>query len=222
MSKLILYHGSNKIVSNPVYGEGKSYNDYGQGFYCTENIELAKEWACKDERGGFLNTYSINMDSLKVLRLDEADVLEWLAILIKNRKVRYSSPVEKRMAEYIIDNFSFDISKYDVIIGYRANDSYFSFVRAFLSNTISLEQLSMAMKYGNLGYQVFIKSGKAFENLKFVEYEFVSGEEYFKKRSDRDNEAREQYNRLLENEVDTGIFARDIVKKGLKRNGSGL
>ena len=142
---MIIYHGSEKIIDKPAYGTGKSTNDYGQGFYCTENIELAKDWACKDERGGFLNTYSINMDSLKVLRLDEADVLEWLAILIKNRKVRYSSPVEKRMAEYIIDNFSFDISKYDVIIGYRANDSYFSFVMFAAVTVFSRSSVALSM-----------------------------------------------------------------------------
>ena len=43
---MILYHGSDSIVKSPEYGKGKFYNDYGRGFYCTENKELAKEWAC--------------------------------------------------------------------------------------------------------------------------------------------------------------------------------
>ena len=43
---LIIYHGSQQIVETPKFGIGKKYNDYGQGFYCTESIELAKEWAC--------------------------------------------------------------------------------------------------------------------------------------------------------------------------------
>ena len=29
MSKLILFHGSPEIIQSPVYGKGKSYNDYG-------------------------------------------------------------------------------------------------------------------------------------------------------------------------------------------------
>ena len=41
MSKLILYHGSPDIIQVPVFGKGKSYNDYGNGFYCTEHLELA-------------------------------------------------------------------------------------------------------------------------------------------------------------------------------------
>jgi len=141
---MIIYHGSEKKIEKPVFGFGSSTNDYGQGFYCTEDIELAKEWACKDERGGFVNVYSIDTDALNVLRLDDANVLEWLAILIKHRIVRYSSPVEKRSGDYIIANYSIDISKSDVIIGYRANDSYFSFVRAFLSNSISVSTRATA------------------------------------------------------------------------------
>ena len=42
MSKIVLYHGSDKILSKPLFGYGKIYNDYGQGFYCTQNSELAK------------------------------------------------------------------------------------------------------------------------------------------------------------------------------------
>ena len=30
---ITLYHGSDHIVEMPVFGEGKSYNDYGRGFY---------------------------------------------------------------------------------------------------------------------------------------------------------------------------------------------
>ena len=42
---IIIYHGSQQIVEVPKFGLGKTYNDYGQGFYCAESIELAKEWA---------------------------------------------------------------------------------------------------------------------------------------------------------------------------------
>ena len=55
MSKIVLYHGSDKILSTPLFGHGKIYNDYGQGFYCTKHIDLAKEWAVEAERDGFVN-----------------------------------------------------------------------------------------------------------------------------------------------------------------------
>ncbi|MBO4703068.1 MAG: DUF3990 domain-containing protein [Lachnospiraceae bacterium] len=213
---MIIYHGSNKTVENPLYGYGKATNDYGQGFYCTEDVELAKEWACADEKGGFVNTYRLNVDGLRVLKLNEANVIEWLAILLKHRLVRYSSPMEKRTADYIISNFYTDISDYDVIMGYRADDSYFSYVRSFLSNTISLQQLAGAMKYGNLGIQVFIQSEKAFERLNFIESNFVYGTEYYSKRIERDFKARESYYKMLEEDAINGIYARDIIGKEMK------
>ena len=40
MDAITIYHGSPSIVT-PVFGEEKTYNDYGHGFYCTENLELA-------------------------------------------------------------------------------------------------------------------------------------------------------------------------------------
>ena len=45
MSKLILYHGSPNRVIVPKFGFGEDRHDYGRGFYLTENLELAKEWA---------------------------------------------------------------------------------------------------------------------------------------------------------------------------------
>ena len=209
---MILYHGSNIIVNKPLFGYGKPYNDYGQGFYCTEDEELAKEWACSSPTGGFVSVYNLDTKGLNILRLNDRNILEWLAILIKNRQIRYSSPVEKQIADYIIDKYFLDYSSFDVITGYRADDSYFSFVRAFLSNTISLEQLSDAMKLGNLGMQVFIQSQKAFDNLSFLKSEPVFND-YYVKRVERNNKAREDYYRLLEKTVTFQTFARDILKR---------
>ena len=56
---MILYHGSKDIIEKPIYGQGKKYNDYGLGFYCTDNIELAKEWGTSFERSGYANRYQI-------------------------------------------------------------------------------------------------------------------------------------------------------------------
>lgn len=40
----IIYHRSDHIIERPKFGYGKTYNDYGVGFYCTENSSMAKEW----------------------------------------------------------------------------------------------------------------------------------------------------------------------------------
>lgn len=213
MDEMILYHGSDVMVKRPLFGHGNRNNDYGQGFYCTRDIELAREWACKDDRGGFVNTYGFNTEDLRVFELNNRSIIEWLAILLKNRKIRYSSPIEKMTAEYLMEHYLPDVSGYDVITGYRADDSYFSFARAFLSNTIALQQLAGAMKLGNLGKQVFIKSEVAFEHLSFVEAEMVSGAVYYAKRIDRDLSARETFDRMLEEGITDGMFARDILRE---------
>lgn len=44
---MILYHGSDKQITVPTFGAENPRNDYGLGFYCTESIDLAKEWACQ-------------------------------------------------------------------------------------------------------------------------------------------------------------------------------
>ena len=53
--------------------------------------------------------------------------------------------------------FLLDISEYDVIIGYRADDSYFSFAQDFVAGVISLQKLSEAMQLGKLGEQIVLK-----------------------------------------------------------------
>lgn len=210
---MILYHGSKIMVDRPIYGHGKKWNDYGQGFYCTEDMELAREWACQTPEGGFVNSYEIDTDMLEIYEFDRKDIMSWLAVLLSNRMVRYSSPIERMTADYIIDNFGMDISDYDLIKGYRADDSYFTFARSFLANTITLQQLGMAMELGQLGWQVCIKSRKGFDMMRFTGAVAVAGEVYYPKRIKRDNVAREDFYRLLETNVKGGIFARDILDK---------
>ena len=83
---LTLYHGSSLIIERPQFGKGNPFNDYGLGFYCTETLELAKEWACSMEQDGFANRYSFRTDGLSVLNLSDGNynILNWLAILLMN------------------------------------------------------------------------------------------------------------------------------------------
>ena len=105
MSELILYHGSNKIIEKPVYHGGKAENDYGYGFYCTENIELAKEWASSNNTSnGFVNKYLIKLADLKILdlTLNKYSILNWMAILLKNRTFDLTNEISFQAKDYII------------------------------------------------------------------------------------------------------------------------
>jgi len=224
MSKLILYHGSSEIIQTPVYGKGKSYNDYGRGFYCTEHLELAKEWACTEDADGYANKYEIDLNGLSILNLfeEEYTILHWLALLMKYRKFRISTPVMKRGAQWLEENFLIDLTPYDIVIGYRADDSYFTFARAFVNNEISLVQLSYAMRLGRLGEQVAIKSEAAFEKLRFLSYEIADNTVYYAKRKARDEEARAAFRTELEKDDVNGLYMRDIIRGEVLPNDSRL
>lgn len=206
------------MIEKPEFGKGKSYNDYGLGFYCTEHIELAKEWACNEGIDGYANHYVIETDGLNVLNLsdDKYTILTWLAILMQNRRCRLSSPIERLGRKYLMENFLPDYSKYDAIIGYRADDSYFSFARAFVANGISLKQLGFAMRPGKLGEQFVLKSEKAFESLRFIDYTVADSSVYYAKRRARDDRAREEFQREMDKEDAEGIYIRDIIREGMK------
>ncbi len=217
MSKIVLHHGSNEKIEKPLFGKGKVYNDYGQGFYCTEHIELAKEWACNEGVDGFANTYELDTTGLKILNLSSVEytILHWLALLIENRRFRVSTPVMRSGVQWMKEHFLIDISKYDLLIGYRADDSYFSFARAFISNEISLNQLNYAMRLGKLGEQYVLKTEKAFNQLTFKSAELTDNAIYYARRKMRDDEARKAFFAEVEKEDINGIYMRDIIKEGM-------
>lgn len=219
---IIIYHGSQQIVEIPKYGIGKTYNDYGQGFYCTESIELAKEWACPVKNDGYSNKYVLHMDGLNVQYLTKGsfNILNWLAILLKNRKFDINSNVGRSAREYILENFLPDTNGVDVMIGYRADDSYFSFAEDFVNNTISVRDLNTAMQLGTLGEQIVLLSPKAFELIEFVEYEIADYREYYYKRAQRDKKARADYQQRKKNltALLEDLFVLDIIREEMKND----
>lgn len=214
---MIIYHGSKDIIKKPIYGVGNPKNDYGLGFYCTENLELAKEWACSNnETNGYANIYEIHLDNYKVLdlRKKEYTILNWLALLLKFRTFDINKPIASQAKDFIIKNYLINIDNYDIIIGYRADDSYFSFAKDFINNTITLEQLSKAMQLGDLGTQIVLKSKKAIESLKYIGYERAIHLEYYTKRVNRDKKAREQYFNNYRLNIDYhGTYIIDIIRE---------
>lgn len=127
-----LWHGSSHVIKHPEYGLVKPNNDYGRGFYCTRSVELAKEWACAGMDDGFANRYTLTTDGLLFLDLSQPPytILNWLAMLVENRRFQPTTAVAAQGIEYLKQVFLPDASQADVIVGYRADDSYFSFARA--------------------------------------------------------------------------------------------
>lgn len=219
---IIIYHGSQQIVEVPKHGVGKTYNDYGQGFYCTESIELAKEWACPVKKDGYANKYVLHIDGLNVMHLTKGkfNILNWLAILLQNRKFDINSNVGAQAREYLLTYFLPDITGVDVMIGYRADDSYFSFAEDFVNNTISVRDLNVAMQLGTLGEQIVLLSPKAFGQIEFVEYEIADYREYYYKRAQRDQQARTDYQQRKKDlaMLRDDLFVLDIIREDMKND----
>ena len=211
-----LYHGSEVIVERPEFGKGARHNDYGKGSYCTENPELAREWACAKQKNGYVNIYDMYMTGLSVLNLNDSqyNILNWLAILADNRTYWQNGSISEDAKDYIKTHFLLDIPGYDVIIGYRADDSYFSFAQDFVAGVISLEKLSEAMRLGKLGEQIVLKSPKAFDQIEFVGCENVDSDIYYTRKMERERDARREYRKRKREKADIHeLYIIDIMRE---------
>ena len=219
MSYKIIYHGSNKIIEKPVYHykDSNPHNDYGYGFYCTRNLDMAKEWSCITTTSGFANKYKIDERSLKILNLCDKSkytVLDWVSILVHNRYFsqafleEYSEEIEYLEKKYQ----KIDIADYDVIIGYRADDAYFRFPRMFIEGILTYEKLEEIYLEGNLGKQYVLMSEKAFSKIRYVGY--VESEPLYKERYElRKNNANRNYTELeLSQRKAKGKRIRDFIE----------
>lgn len=213
---MVLYHGSDKIIEKPIFGYGKENNDYGRGFYMTKDLELAKEWAARESASNvYVNMYELDLKNLDLLDLDKVEerVLKWIALLIKYREFNLKTPIGVRGREFLINKYLIDVSKYDVIRGYRADDCYFMFAKSFLNNEISIEQLGKALLLGKLGDQYVLKSKKAFNSLKFIKYITVDSKEYYEKRIIRNKSAADEYDAVI-SKVNSGEkYLIDILRE---------
>ena len=221
MKNIILYHGTDHPIEKPVLDGGKGTNDYGMGFYCTEHYELACEWAAKIKgRPAVVNKYELQGAGLKVLDLSSSkyNILNWMTLLLKNRTFTLTSPISVEAKKYLLENFDVNVDGFDVIKGYRADDSYFSFAEDFLNNTISVQKLAKAMKLGKLGIQIVLISEKAFDQLHFIESQDIDNLKYFSAYDKRDKKARAKYveERATIQTHEGELYMIDILRGGIK------
>ena len=217
MNKLItIYHGSKQIVEIPTFGLGRKNNDFGLGFYCTESNDLAKEWAVSSLSDGFSNRYTLDTEYLNILNLNSPNytILNWIAVLVEHRLFSIKTPIARKAKQYLIGHFGINVNAFDLITGYRADDSYFDFAEAFLNNAITVEQLSRAMRLGKPGEQIVLKSPFAFSKIRYEGFETAEKNRYYALRKARDDDANQTYLDIQEEEVD-GLYMQDILRGGI-------
>ncbi len=169
-----LYHGSNHTVGQPILGEGKVKNDYGQGFYTTILPERADEYALMMPGDSVRNEYEIDAGVLNILNLDEYGPLAWIAEVLYNRGPG-DARITRRSREAFCNRYRVK-QEADIIMGYRADDSYFAIIESFLNNELSADEVVTLFYKAKLGKQVCLKSQKAFNRIKFIDSHRVSNE----------------------------------------------
>lgn len=212
MGKLILFHGTpNKIVV-PTYDKGEEKHDYGKGFYLTESLDLAKEWAvCRpNEANGWVHKYELETDGLNILDFQDKGVLAWLAELMKHRDAADSRRY-RMLAKKFIEKYGIDTQQYDIIKGWRANASYFYIAREFVRDNIDMDILEELLSLGGLGIQYCIKSEQAYSKLHEVkdDLQTVQFIEFNEKYNQRDITARNKMRELIDSDANkvTNVFS---------------
>lgn len=212
MDTVILYHGTPNETVTPQYGRGDEKHDYGKGFYLTEDIELAKEWAvCRpNETCGWVHKYELNTDGLKILDFQKISVLSWLAELMKHRDASDTRRY-RVLAKKFIDKYGIDTTEYDVVKGWRANASYFYIAKEFVKDNIDINILEELLQLGGLGIQYCIKSEKAYTQLHEVENSLLAVDytEFNEKYNERDVTARQRMRELVDSDANavTKVFS---------------
>lgn len=212
MRKIILYHGTPDKEVIPTYGLGDDKHDYGRGFYLTENIDLAKEWAvCRpNDTNGWVHKYELDCDSLKILDFQKKDILSWLAELMKHRDAADSRRYRMLAAKFIA-KYGIDTDSYDVIKGWRADASYFYIAKEFVRDNIDVDILEELLSLGGLGIQYCIKTEKAYSVLHEIKEGLISVDynEFNDKYNQRDTEARNRMRDLIDSDANmvTNVFS---------------
>lgn len=212
MGKLTLFHGTPDKIVVPKYGCGNEKHDYGMGFYLTESIELAKEWAvCRpNDTNGWVHKYELDTDGLKILDFQAMNVLSWLAELMKHRDAADSKRY-RMLAKKFIDKYGVDTTEYDVIRGWRANASYFYIAKEFVRDNIDMDILEELLSLGGLGIQYCIKSELAYSRLQEIKDDLTSVKynEFNEKYNMRDVMARKRMRELVDSDANrvTKVFS---------------
>lgn len=219
--KIALFHGSLDAVGWPQLSKCRAANDFGKCFYCTEEMDLAKEWSCQYGKTGVVSGYILKMDGLNIVNLnsEQYHTLNWIGTLLEHRQPNNLDDDSKEARDYLIQNFAVDLSRADVIVGYRADDSYFQYATDFLRNRISLDKLSEAMRLGKLGEQVAIKSERAFKRLEFKRA-YPTAQKYIGLYMQRDTRARETYRKSLRGQIriPNKLTIERIIQEGIKND----
>ena len=202
-----------------MFGLGVPSHDFGAGFYLTDDMNLAKEWSVYRPKSndGWVHVFDLEVEKLKVLDFRSVGVFQWVAELMKHRDADESSAYRRRAPKFI-EKYGIDSDDYDIVVGWRADASYFYIVKSFVRDEVDADALPELLKLGGFGTQYMVKSAMAYANLRQLPElrQRVSFDEHHSAFSDRDGLARDTMKRLIAdpkfNKLDR-LFS-DLIREG--------
>lgn len=202
---VILYHGSDKIVNPPDPYYNNPDNDFGRGFYLADDYQVSAEWACMSPNwtNHIVNQYDFDWDGLRVLDFLDGthSVLEWFGTMLIHRKLYKIEASMIPAYNFLRDTYGIWTlhDDYDVVVSWRADDSYFNISQVFLTNGCDVEGLKWAMSRGFMREQIVLVNPNAFANLSNPQYDDVGSGFYSFNRQwrDRQETAKREVNSLF-------------------------
>ena len=200
LSDITLFHGSAAESVRPTFGLGDDRHDYGRGFYLTDDLDLAREWAvCRpEESNGWVHAYRLKSSDLKVLDFQRQGVLAWMAELMKHREAGRSKRFNL-LSQRFIEKYGVSAQDADVLVGWRADASYFYIVTEFVHDEIDVDILEELLMLGGLGFQYCLKSERAFASVRKVDGypQPVDYANFNAKYNARDRQVRDRMDELI-------------------------
>lgn len=155
---MIVYHGSNLVVSQPRLIQQNRFLDFGFGFYTTTNKNQAISFAdkvTKRRRSGqkAVSIYEIDenvaFSECSVLRFDKPDEA-WLDFVSHNRSGNYQGEA------------------YDFVLGPVANDDVYRTFTLYTAGILTKEQTLDQLKIKKLYDQLVLTTETALSYLRFA------------------------------------------------------
>lgn len=140
------------------------------------------------------------------------EYFQLLAELYSYRQINYVTADQENDVKEFIQKYKLNTEDVDIIVGWRADDSYFNFASDFANNVLTKEKLDETLRLGNLGLQVFVKSEKAFSHLQYVNKEPVPMK-YQAFRQQRDNKSKKLYFDIKRSKSRDKYYIRDFIRR---------
>lgn len=149
---MILYHGSNLIIEEPIIVKTKYTKDFGWGFYTTENRIQAEQWARRKAQEGGIPSISayeyMPDDHLRILEFPDLSD-SWLDMISLCR--------------------GGGMHDYDIVSGPMADDKIWNYVEDYLSGALPKSIFLQLAAFQHPTQQTSFHTARALATLCFLE-----------------------------------------------------